>query len=219
MFFNHSTPPHIPMVPADIMVDEPERECDEILLLLRHGLNTSHSSASSLKDVACKSSQTTPPAQKQLHDCEQHCMCGGNIILSGCCAIHAIPSARTSQPEARLVEASTNATGSNEDPFVVMFRGYFGIPLTVDIAWRLWSRHSGHTFKLCLNFKLFLNFIWFILKILVPWCNKILSIKLLKTVSRVSQPQVGWNFWCCNCLSVFHLLRLKNFHTVMANEP
>jgi hypothetical protein len=113
---------------------KPANQGDEILLALKIGLNTSSSSAaisSQKKDLTCKDDHMAP-TQKPPDDCKKHCVCGGNIFLSGCCAMHTSPMA-SAQSDPSLV-ASSHGTEIDEIRFLAMFREYFGIPSTVDIV-------------------------------------------------------------------------------------
>jgi hypothetical protein len=99
---------------------------DEIVLLLKFGLDSSASFAGKKNSLGCKGDHAPPQKQQLINDTEIICLCGGNIFLNGCCSKH-----NTSKS---LVSSLNSAAGSVEDPFVAMFRDYFGIPSTVEIA-------------------------------------------------------------------------------------
>jgi hypothetical protein len=103
---------------------------DEILHLLKFGLNSS--TACTGKKKACKGDRNLQ-AKQSVNEDEIICLCGGNIFLKGCCSKHNIFKASISQSEPCL-SSSLQAAGPDEDLFVAMFRDYFGIPSTVEIA-------------------------------------------------------------------------------------
>jgi hypothetical protein len=107
---------------------EPADQFAEILLLLKFGLDSS-ASLSGKKKLAFKGDSIHPPAQLK-YDEEIVCLCGGNIFLNGCCSKHNFSKFSTSEK----CDPCLKAAETDQDLFMAMFRNYFGIPETVEIA-------------------------------------------------------------------------------------
>ncbi len=116
---------------AETITSKTADRFDEILPLLKFGLNSSASLAGEKVGLAGKGDKILPPSSK--YDDEIHCLCGGNIFLNGCCAKHSFYRASSSQSESSPA-SSLKAAGPKEDLFVTMFRDYFGIPAAVELA-------------------------------------------------------------------------------------
>ncbi len=120
------------MSKIDCIQSEHAAGFDEILPILKCGLDSSAAFAGKKNGLACKGNHILSPTQLIRVD-ESVCVCGGNILLNGCCAKHNVSKVRTSQLEP-FPASSLKAAESTEDLFVAMFRDYFGIPTTVEIS-------------------------------------------------------------------------------------